>query len=160
MELINEAITQFGESRKVSRAIRHNAHSSVPKRNNTKEEWLKAVEMQMNEGSTNRNRREAISNEKKLKDMVNDFNKVRDSLYEEYDWKKFNLSEVWKKWDNTIKVERIPSDKPLNVSDPFPCTQSEHNCHTEIGVTAAIFGALFLFAICVMKLMKKLNASI
>ena len=158
MELINDAITQLGETRKSSRAIRHNANGSISKRNNTKEEWLKAVEMQINDGGSNRNRREADFNDKKLKDMVNDFKKVRDSLYEEYDWKKFNLSEVWKKWDNTIEVRRLPSDKPLNTT--IPCAQTVCNCHTEIGATAAIFGAFFLLAICIMKLMKKLSTSI
>ena len=143
MELINEAITHIGETRKIGRAIRHNSNGSLAKPNSTKEEWLKALEMQMNEGNSNRNKREAEYSDRKLKDMVDDFKKVRDSLYEEYDWKKYNLSEIWKKWDNTIKVERLPSDKLPNTTNAFPCTYTDHNCHTEIGTTAAIFGALF-----------------
>ena len=161
MELINEAITQLGSSRKINKINRLNSIHSHTKSNNTKEEWLKAVEMQMNEGISNRKRREAENKEKKLKDLVDDFKKVRDSLYEEYNWKKHNLSDIWKKWDNTVKVARLPSDivtKNISVSDP--CTKAEYNCTFEIGATTTIFGALILLAFCVMKILKKLNISI
>ena len=70
MELINEAITQLGSTRKINKINRLNSIHSHTKVNNTKEEWLKAVEMQMNEGISNRRRREADIKEKKLQDMV------------------------------------------------------------------------------------------
>lgn len=161
MELINDAIQKLGASRKFNKPSRHNAAPSLFKQNNTKEEWLKAVEMQIDAGKSDRKRREVDSNNEKLKKIIDDFKKVRDSLYEEYEWKHYNLSDIWKKWDNTMQVARLPSDAFINNNtNPVPCTHSQSNCAIEIGATAATFGALILLAICVLKLLKKLNFSI
>ena len=156
MELINKAIEKLGSSRKFSKVSRHNTIPSTTKSNSTKEEWLKAMEMQIDSNGSDRRRRSINTKEKELDNLVSDFKKARDSLYEEYDWKRYNLSDIWKKWDNTVKVARLPSD------DFYPNNTSTESCACtiEIGATATIFGALILLAFCIMKLVKKLNTPI
>ena len=169
MELINRAISKL-ETAKRSRRFSHDHKNEAKTKflsniikyideantnENDKEVWLKAYEMQSNRAKAARNRRDINSDENALKEILNDFKKARDQLYEEYEWKRYNLSEVWSRWEE--KSGNKITINPINCTNdaiPYP-NEGSHDCTTHIGVTASIFGAIILLVALLLKLTKK-----
>ena len=116
--------------------------------------------MQINSNKNIRSRRDISSNEDSFKEIINDFKKARDALYEEYEWKRYNLSEIWSKWDQAknSKINSTINNSTANLTTDFICEPKNcepKNCTMHVGVTASIFGALILLTVAFLKLIKK-----
>ena len=147
MELISSVINRY-ENNKRSRRFTHikNILDKYSDQND-KEEWLKAYEMQQDISKSHRNRRNINYEDDNLEMLMDDFKKARDSLYNENDWSKYNLTDVW----GSIDDNRSYTD--CNNTG-YQTNQTQDNCIKEIGISATIFGALFILALCLFKLLK------
>ena len=169
MELINKAINKL-ETAKRTRRYNHANTSRTPENTKflssiakyinreyaeaeDKVAWLKAYEMQQDAAKNLRNRRDIEFGDDNFEEILNDFKNARDALYEEYKWKRYNISEIQRKWEelNYDKESTIPNTY-LNVTD-ISCEPK--NCSMHVGITASVFGALILLLVLLIKLSKK-----
>ena len=172
MELINKAINKLETAKRTRRYNHANTNrspentkylSSIAKYINReyteaddKEKWLKAYEMQQNRANSLRNRRDIEFGNDNFEEILNDFKKARDALYEDYKWKRYNISEIWSKWEeSSYDVTNANPAANLNATIPF-CEPK--NCTMHIGITASVFGALILLLAVLTKLSKKFLA--
>ena len=164
MELINKAISKLEDSK---RSRRHNRNidaiylNSIPKytrqltAEEDKEAWLKAYEMQSNNAKNARSKREVNTENDNFEKIINEFKMARDALYGEYEMKRYNLSEIWNKGDDTKNFTIHSSDNSAeNSTTEYSCNPTD--CTKHIGITMSIFGALILLTVTLLKLIKKI----
>ena len=154
MELISAAISRF-ETNKRTRRFNHlkSNFDSFPE-SDVKEEWLKAYELQQDAMKNHRNRRSINYEDDNLETLMDEFKKARDTLYNENDWSKYNLTDQWSNLKDQMEYE---SQNKTYKNDEFQYGLAQNNCTKEIGISATIFGAMILLAFGMWKLFKNLS---
>ena len=150
MNIVNKVIETISEDRN-KRVRRHNHHKCTEEYDKL-EELVKAYDWTIFNHKQSRYRRNSISAKNKMRDILDSFKQARNDLQKKYEWKYYNVSELWNNESYTapsFNDNLIPS---YTMNSTFQTGENQHNCTKEITIISSVFGASILFIVCAIKI--------